>query len=204
MALYKKNSISLYHVHIPRTGGRYIKQVLLENDYEIFHDDYEESIYGISLTHLHYPLYEMLEDVKESKNLVIVRDPFQRFCSAVHCIINSLYLDQNTQIYSQLENKDGLFNFIEYHSITKRYNSNWLRSQHEFISDNSILYKFENGLSKNFIAWFNQTFSDNLEPRQYDYYGDLNELEENILKGNKKIENLIKQYYSKDYEVLGY
>jgi hypothetical protein len=204
MALYKKNLISIYHVHIPRTGGRYIKQVLLENDYNIFHDDYNESIYGISLMHLHYPLYEILEDVKESKHLVIVRNPFDRFCSATHCIVKSLYPEHELDIYSQLETKDGLYNFIEYHAMTKRYNSNWLRPQNEFLSNNSIIYNFENGLTKNFIDWFNKTFFDNLKNKQYDYYGDPNELEENILKGNKKIENLIKQYYSKDYEILGY
>jgi hypothetical protein len=31
-----------------------------------------------------------------------------------------------------------------------------------------------------------------------------NELKENKIKGNKKIESLIEQYYAKDYELLGY
>lgn len=154
--------------------------------------------------HLHYPLYEILEEVRESKHLVIVRNPFDRFCSAAHCIVKLLYPDNEKEIYSQLETKDGLYNFIEYHAMTKRYNSNWLRPQNEFLSNNSIIYNFENGLTKNFIEWFNLTFSDNLEHKQYEYYGNPNELENNTLKENKKIEILIKDYYSKDYEVLGY
>lgn len=204
MTLFVKDDIKAFHVHIPRTGGRYIKEVLSNNGYDLYHTDYEQSIYGISIMHLHYPLYEMLEDVTDSKHFAIVRDPFIRFASAAHCMINEWYLDMEDQVISSLESKEGLAHFIEYHAITKRYNSNWMRAQHEFVSDKTLVYKMENGLTKNFIDWFNNNFNDTVEVKEYSYYGDPAELKENKIKENKKIESLIRDYYFKDYEILGY
>jgi hypothetical protein len=204
MALFTKNNIKAFHVHIPRTGGRYIKEVLLQNNYQISHDDYEQSIYGISIMHLHYPLYEMLEDVPSSKQFAIVRDPFTRFASAAHCMIKEWYYDMEDQIHSSLETKEGLQQFIEYHAITKRYNANWMRPQHEFICDKTLIYKYENKLGKNFIDWFNDNFNDRLDHKEYSYFADPKELLENKVKENKKIESLIKDYYAKDYDVLNY
>jgi len=204
MSLFIKDNIKAFHVHIPRTGGRYIKEVLLQNGYDIYHDDYDQSIYGISIMHLHYPLYQMLDEVEDSKQFTIVRDPFKRFASAAHCMIKEWYLDMEDQIYSNLESKEGLHQFIEYHAITKRYNANWMRPQHEFISDKTLIYKYENKLGKNFIEWFNNNFDDCIEHKEYSYYGDPNELLENKIKDNKKIESLIKEYYAKDYEVFNY
>lgn len=202
--LYVKEDKKIFHIHIPRTGGRYIKEVLTNNNYETFHTDYEQSIYGISVMHLHYPLYEMLEDVSNSLHLAIIRDPFERFASAAHCMINEWYLDMENDIYSALETKDGLFQFIEYHSITKRYNSNWLRPQHEFISDKTIIYKYELGLGKSFIDWFNVQFNDNVEHKEYSYYGDPAELKSNKIKENKKIKSHVLEYYNKDYTLFEY
>lgn len=204
MALFTKENKKIFHIHIPRTGGRYVKEVLLQNDYEINHDDYEQSIYGISIMHLHYPLYEMLEDVSSSNQFAIVRDPFTRFASAAHCMIKEWYLDMEDQIYSNLESKEGLFQFIEYHAITKRYNANWMRPQQEFLSNKTLIYRYEDGLGKNFIDWFNQQFDSKIEYKEYSYFGDPKELLDNKIKENKKIESLIKDYYAKDYDALNY
>jgi hypothetical protein len=146
----------------------------------------------------------MLEDVENSKQFAIVRDPFTRFASSAHCMINEWYSDMEDQVISSLETEEGLKHFIEYHAITKRYNSNWMRPQNEFLSDKTLVYKFEDGLTKNFITWFNENFNDNVEIKEYSYYGDPAELKENKIKENKKIESLIKNYYFEDYEVLEY
>jgi hypothetical protein len=79
-----------------------------------------------------------------------------------------------------------------------------MRPQNEFLSDKTLVYKFEDGLTKNFITWFNENFNDNVEIKEYSYYGDPAELKENKIKENKKIESLIKNYYFEDYEILGY
>ena len=204
MSLFIKDNIKVFHVHIPRTGGRYIKEVLKQNGYQIYYDDYDQSIYGISIMHLHYPLYEMLDDVSNSAQFAIVRNPFDRFVSAAHCMIKEWYFEIEDDIESALETKEGLEQFIEYHAITKRYNANWMRPQYEFICDKTLIYKYEDKLGKNFIKWFNNNFDSCVEHKEYSYYGDPNELLENKIKTNKKIESLIKDYYAKDYELLNY
>lgn len=204
MSLFVKEENKVFHVHIPRTGGRFIKEILKQNDYQVYHDDWEQSFYGISIMHLHYPLYEMLEDVTNSNHFAIVRNPFTRFASAAHCMVKEWYSEIEDDIYSALESKFGLEQFIEYHAITKRYNANWLRPQKEFISEKTLVYKYENKLGKNFIDWFNQEFNANLEHKEYSYYGDPKELLENKIKENKKIESLIKDYYKEDFDFFGY
>lgn len=204
MTLFTKNDFKVFHIHIPRTGGRYIKEVLSQNGYDLSHNNYEDSVYGISAMHLHYPLYEWLEDVKHSNQFAIIRDPFTRFASAAHCMINEWYLDTEDQVYSSLETEEGLEYFIDYHAATTRYNSNWMRHQYEFLSDKSLVYRYEDGLTKNFISWFNDNFNDNIEYKEYCYYGDANELKENKIKGNKIIQANIEKYYAKDYELLNY
>ena len=204
MTLFVKDDNKFFHVHIPRTGGRYIKEVLKQNEYQIYHDDWEQSFYGISIMHLHYPLYEMLDDVSNSNQFTIVRNPFTRFASSAHCMIKEWYSDVEEEIYTALESKSGLEHFIEYHAITKRYNANWMRPQKEFISEKTFVYKYEDKLGKNFIDWFNKQFNANLEHKEYSYYGDPNELLENKIKKNKKIESLIKDYYREDYEFFDY
>lgn len=204
MTLYTNSDNMIYHIHIPRTGGRYIKNVFEENGYKSEHDDWNNSLYGISFQHLHYPLYECLENVSDADHFTVVRNPFMRFCSAINAVINASYHDNAQDIINSLESKRGLENFIEYISATIRYNSNWLRPQHEFISPKTKIYRFEDDLGKNFISWINKTYNESFEVRPYEYYGSEDELKENTLKENKKIESLIKDYYKKDYELFDY
>ena len=142
--------------------------------------------------------------VSSSKQFAIVRDPFTRFASAAHCMIKEWYSDMEDEIYSNLESKEGLWQFIEYHAITKRYNANWMRLQHEFISNKTLVYRYEDGLGKNFIDWFNQSFDETIDHKEYSYFGDPKELLENKIKENKKIESNVRLYYKDDYERLNY
>ena len=44
MPIFRKEKNELYYVHIPRTSGRYIKELFLFNDYEVEFDDTFEDI----------------------------------------------------------------------------------------------------------------------------------------------------------------
>jgi len=58
-----------------------------------------------------------------------------------------------------------------------------------FYPKNTTVYKYEDGLGKPFIEWFNKRFNDNIEHKEYSYYGDPAELKENKIKQNKKIKS---------------
>lgn len=205
MSLHIKDDIGIYFIHIPRTGGRFVKKIFDKNDFQIFHNNYDQSIYGISQQHLHYPLYEWLEGVLELNTFTIIRDPFERFCSATHCIIHELYsAEEINNIVENLETKSGLENFIGYHSAITRYNSNWFRHQKQFVSSNTKIYRYENGLNENLINWINSRFKIKLVYKPFSYDGSDVELKMNILKENKKIESLIKDFYKEDYDFFDY
>lgn len=205
MALYSLGDMSVYHIHIPKTGGRFISKILTSNNFAQYHDDCDESIYGISFQHLHYPLYEWLEGVPTANHFAIVRNPFSRFSSVCNNILNEWHIDNKNEVIKNLESKEGLFNFIDFYSYTKRYNSNWLRPQNQFISEKTSVYKFEQGLSKSFIKWFEREYNFKLELKQDEfYYGSSKELLNNEIIGNKKIEAHVKEYYRDDYEIFEY
>lgn len=202
MTLFVKDKIKSYYIHIPRTGGRYTKKVFEENGYESHHDDCMKFIYGISIMHLQYPLYEFLQDVPESTQFTIIRDPFTRFCSAVGCI--AIDRGYGNDFYANLESEEFFNNFLAYENMVHHYHNNWFRPQHEFLSEKTHIYKFENKLGKNFIDWLNEIIGDNLEHKEYTYYGAETELNPNRWRGSEGVRKNIETYYSKDYELLGY
>lgn len=205
MALFVKEETKIYYVHIPRCGGRYVKNIFEENEYNTLHNDWEQSIIGISVMHLHYPYYNYLEGVQESPKFSVVRDPFNRFCSSA--FLTAMHLEENPEeCFNSLTDKSFLEDFIFYHSITDRYNSNWFRKQAEFLSDDVLFYKLEDGMNIPFIKWCNKSFSTNLvtNPNGFSYSGGELEQIENPLKQNKKLEEHIKDLYKEDYELLGY
>ena len=81
--LYSLGSKKIFHVHIPRTAGRYIKEIFLSNSYEVTFANYNYRFYGIEIPHLHYPLYNCLEYVEDSPQFAVVRNPFDRFKSHI-------------------------------------------------------------------------------------------------------------------------
>ena len=80
----------LFYIHIPRTGGRHVSQLLTEN-YPCKYHDYEEFIYKAStnkltnVPHLDFPYYETLFNFGSMKKFTVVRDPVERFISTFSC-----------------------------------------------------------------------------------------------------------------------
>lgn len=208
MSFFIKDQISTYHIHIPRTGGRYITQMLVGNDYKVYHtddDNFEFRIYGYILMHLHYPLYEWLDGVSTSHQFTVVRNPYDRFISSLSSLI--VKRDYSESFIEQFDDYDFLSQFIEQESIFAHYHNNWFRPQHEFLNDKVHIWKFEDGLSTNFIDWLNNVLKDNIEKKSYSYYGDSDtELnpKRKLFKGTPQLKQNVEKFYSKDYEILGY
>jgi len=205
MTLFVKDDIKTYHVHIPRTGGRFITQTLVNNRYEVLHCDDELHLYGIECFHLHYPLYEYLEDVVESIQFAVVRNPLDKFKSELSNV--AIKRGYSKKDLDQLESYDGFCYWIEYERMTNYYAKNWFRPQHEFIGPNTLVWKFEDGLTKNFRRWFYDLTGDILEDKEYSYWGDedteLNPKRKEYSMTKNIVRN-IEEYYKKDFEVFNY
>lgn len=205
MSLFCKDNLSVYHIHIPRTGGRFITQTFIHNDYKLFHCEDTLSLYGIECFHLHYPIYEQLEGVSESIQFAVIRNPLDRFKSEFSNVIVKRKYDEKK--LEEFESYDRFLNWIEYERMTSHYAKNWFRPQHEFIGPNTLIWKFEDGLTKNFREWFYKITENRLEDKEYSYWGDEeSELspERKKYKMSKKLIENVKKYYQQDFQLLNY
>jgi hypothetical protein len=81
MLISKKNIKPLYFVHIPRTGGRYIRDLFENNNFLLNFYDFREYFMNKEIPHLHYPLYSKFTNYGEIPQFTIVRNPLNRFIS---------------------------------------------------------------------------------------------------------------------------
>jgi hypothetical protein len=205
MTLFVKDQISTYHIHIPRTGGRFVTQMLRENNYELFHCDQSFKIYGYIPMHMHYPLYEWFDGVEESIQFTVVRNPYDRFVSSL--TILAIKRDYSQEYINNFDSYDFLKEWLEKENILYHYHNNWFRPQNEFLNEKVSIWKFENKLGKDFIDWISNLLNENIERKEYSYYGD-SETETNEKRKEyvipKNLKKNIELYYAKDYEILGY
>jgi len=84
MTLFVKDNIKAFHVHIPRTGVDILKRYYSRMVMMFIMMIMKTQLWNQRNTST-YPLYEMLDQVANSKQFAVVRDPFKRFASAAHC-----------------------------------------------------------------------------------------------------------------------
>lgn len=205
MALFKKDDVSIYHPHIPRTGGRYIAELFAVNKFSKFHDGFEHTVRGIEVPHLHYPLYNFLECVPESKKIAIVRNPYDRFVSQIKTqYIKRLY---PVTFFDMIKDKEWLFSFLDYEREVDAYITNWFRPQHEYIEEGTLVYKFEDGLNENFVNWIKKNFDIEFEFNNNINY-EVTDVEINAKNLRANIDPIVRQhiqeYYKEDYTKLNY
>jgi hypothetical protein len=205
MSLFVKGSTKIYHIHIPRTGGRFITQTFVENGFEPFYYTNDLSLYGVLSMHLHWPLYEYLDEVSESTQITVVRDPISRFKSSISTLVG--LRNYNDDDIKKFEDYNYFENFIDFESKTTHYANNWFRSQNEYLNKKCMIWKFEDGLGKPFRNWIYDLAGIELKDQEYSYYaselGDGNKTKK-LFKLSDRIKNNVRKFYEKDYEILGY
>jgi len=207
--LYCNDSIEIFHIHIPRTSGRYIRNLFIENSFDCFHWDYSKLYRGKEIPHLEYPLYNILEGVEECDNhFTVVRDPYEKFISIMNLIISGRkYPDE---IYEVTKDENWLFKFIDNERDGILYKCNSFEPQCSFISDKTKIYKMEDGINENFVEWINSNYHLHLNNYNIDYLLD-NDEHHYINKNIKYSDNFdpivkkhIKKYYEEDYVKFNY
>lgn len=138
-------------IHIPRTGGRFVETNLEEQGW-VWDDDVDvdrkyKSVDGVEVAHFHKEYYEKYLDVKNIPHVCIIRNPIERFISA-SIYLKHLYGDD---IQELMEDPMYFFSMIENYPCTESVN--WYRSQLDFLSDKTHVWRFENKLEENFSFW---------------------------------------------------
>ena len=203
MILYKDGKKKIFFIHIPRTAGRYIRQLFLKNGYETSHDNYSKENYkcGIEIAHLHYPLYDLLP-IKNLPSFTIIRNPFDRI---KRCLAEE-FIEEGSHFKFPLK-EEHFYKGIERHRQYFSYSNNWYRPQCEFLTPNTKLWKFDWGFKDQFCKWLNVTFDLNLvSPKiKLDYAKspvDTLLIPSHIEKHLEDIKPFVKKYYHQDYTLF--
>ena len=163
-------------VHIPRTGGRFVEANFLRLNEIWWDDDWDKfgidkmykPVHGVELGHFHREHYLKYLDCEGIPHVSIVRNPITRFISA------SLYLRRFYEgisgwppIQEDMENNFSAMmdNYVNMIPEAR----NWYRPQVDFMTDDTHIWKFENGLGDEYFSWLSGivgvdlVYDDNVE-----------------------------------------
>jgi len=184
----------ILHVHIPRTGGRFIKELFKHSNYKIAFFEFDRTFRGKEVAHLTFPEYEFFYDHANFKKFSVVRDPVDKFLSA----INNYGKINNEKIEYILKTQNLFDEFIN----NTIYNdcSNYFVPQVNFLDYKTKIYKYEEGLNINFNKWLSDNFNLGIIPMNYIH----DEKKSRQLYISNKQKKYIENYYYKDYKILGY
>ena len=211
MIVYKNGKKKIFFVHIPRNAGRYIRELFLENKYETSHEHWPPSHQiidskkyhkcGIEIAHLHYPFYDLLP-IKNLPIFTIIRNPFDRIKKS---LAEQLIRDETNLKFPLKE--ENFYKGIEDHRKYLSHHNNWYRPQHEFLSPNTKLWKFDWGFKDQFCKWLNVTFDLNVVPAKInlDYEKspmDILLIPSHIEKYVEDLRPFVKKYYHQDYKLF--
>lgn len=189
----------IYFIHIPRTGGRYLKELLSNN----FNTKYKttftiKNIEKLIPSHWHYPLYlkRQKEMKKDSKFFAVIRDPFEKIISQL-----KIEIRRNNNLLNMLNNRDYFFNYVEKHRNIDSFHNNWYRPQIDFLSQETFLWHFSLGFGNEFFSWFEKNFKLKIENKEKQDYEKLSEMDDplTISSDLTTIKKNTYLYYEKDY-----
>ena len=146
MPVYKCPPTRFHFIHIPRTAGRFIEAVIKDNGFQLEHNTLGY-IEGVDIIHLHKELYEKYLDVKDMPHIAVIRNPIDKFFSASP-FLKRMYGDD---IQEQMEDPMMFSMMLQNFPLTQAVN--WFRPQSDFLTEDTHIWRFENGFNKNFSYW---------------------------------------------------
>ena len=190
-----------FFIHIPRTAGRFFEQNLLKVNNFVWDDKVNidrqyKSINGVELAHFHREYYEKYLDVEGIPHITIVRNPIDRFISC-SIFLRKLYGDD---IDEMLEDEMYFYSMIQNYPLSQSVN--WFRSQLDFISDKTHIWKFENGFGDDFAKWVSHIVDMDIMIKADVQVDKLPTNESRKVKRSAKLIDNVRNLYRRDIETL--
>ena len=182
-------------VHIPRTAGRFLEENFKENGFEP-EQILWKSVDGIEIAHFHNELYlKHFDDLGSIPHFTIVRNPIDRFMSC------SIFLTRmyGEDIQEMMEDPMMFSSMLENFPLTQAVN--WFRPQMDFITDDTNIWKFEDGFGSDFDEWLSEILGVEYKTKDVPY-NELSTNETKKLEKTAKLVNNITGLYRKDIETL--
>ncbi len=201
MGLYQYNNRETYLVHIPRTGGRYVDQIIKESGALHSYTDMNQQILSRFVCHLHYPLYEYKLPTTNATHIAVVREPLDRFKSVMNQKSLMFDIDYNKEIRS----KEDWDRFLLISQEIDDFRSNWMRPQNEFVCERTLIWKYEDGFGDDFIKWlYNMTGIEAAASQRSYLLLPSEETDQSSIELNDQICDWAKEFYTKDYDKFEY
>ena len=182
-------------VHIPRTAGRFLTENFKSNGFELEDSFIWESVDGIEPAHFHRELYQKYLNADGIEHISIVRKPVDRVIST-SIFLTRMYGDD---IQEAMEDPMMFSSMIQNFPLSEGVN--WFRPQMDFISDETRLWKLEDGFGEDFEQWLGEVLEMEIEIKKVPYK-KLTTDEDNKLKKSAKLIDNITLLYKRDYEHL--
>ena len=164
-------------VHIPRTAGRFLEENFKENGFEA-EQILWKSVDGIEIAHFHNELYlKHFDDLSNIPHFAIVRNPIDRFISC-SIFLKRMYGDD---IQEAMEDPMMFGSMLQNFPLTQAVN--WFRPQLDFLTDDTNIWKFEDGFGSDFDEWMSEILGVEYTTKDVTY----NELSTNETKKLEKI-----------------
>jgi len=209
MPTYKQTVVSypnptkrFLFVHIPRTAGRFLEENIEENGFEPEQVIWK-SVDGIEVAHFHNELYQKhFDDLFNIPHFTVVRNPIDRFFSC-SIFLKRMYGDD---IQEAMEDPMMFCSMLENFPLTQAVN--WFRPQVDFLTDDTNIWKFEDGFGDDFCEWLSDVvgFDFTLTERKPDTSRSLEYLDADHqskkLDRSAKLVNNITGLYRKDIDSL--
>ena len=182
-------------IHIPRTAGRFLEENFKENGFEA-EQILWKSVDGIEVAHFHNELYlKHFDDLGSIPHFTIVRNPVDRFMSC-SIFLTRMYGDD---IQEAMEDPIMFGSMLDNFPLTQAVN--WFRPQIDFLTDDTNIWKFEDGFGSDFDEWMSEILGVEYTTKDVTY-NELSTNETKKLEKTDKLVNNITALYRKDIEQL--
>lgn len=192
MPVYKRDTKRFHFIHIPRTAGRFVESVIEDNNFEL-ENDLPNEIEGVERLHLHRDLYEKYLNIKGITNITIIRNPIDRFFSC-SIFLKRMYGDD---IQEAMEDPIMFSMMLKNFPLTQAVN--WFRPLSDFITEDTYIWKFENGFKNEFEEWISDVLNFPFNVRDVPYKKLSTDETNKLNKSDRLIQN-IKQFWREDIE----
>ena len=192
MPVYRQDKKRFHFIHIPRTAGRFVESVIEDNNFKL-ENDLSDEIEGVERLHLHRDLYEKYLDIKGITNIAIIRNPIDRFFSC-SIFLKRMYGDD---IQEAMEDPIMFSMMLKNFPLTQAVN--WFRPLSDFITEDTYIWKFENGFKNDFEEWISDVLNFPFTVRDVPYKKLSTDETNKLNKSDRLIEN-IKQFWREDIE----
>ncbi len=191
MPTYKEKLVSypnptkrFLFVHIPRTAGRFLEENIEENGFEPEQVIWK-SVDGIEVAHFHNELYQKhFDDLFNIPHFTVVRNPIDRFFSC-SIFLKRMYGDD---IQEAMEDPMMFHSMLENFPLTQAVN--WFRPQVDFLTDQTHIWRFEDGFKEDFGYWISEKLEMDFTVRELT----------SVYSHNHLGQKLLLEYYNKDHE----